>query len=174
MSDWVHCSTVANGIFTAGKRVSVNKLTKEMLLVNTKFQSDGSKLQKIESFSRTGVNSGFFLDGVRVGDISERLNLTHDDQDWLLLRPSGKNYNDGWYFGEFNENNERHGRGICIYPDGGISIGYWDDGYGGPGNNLTIMPSGNVEVGERCMKDGYLRARGTCYKKNGDTEKFGD
>ena len=41
---WVHCSSVANGIFTAGKRVSVNKKTKEMRLVNTKFQSDGSKL----------------------------------------------------------------------------------------------------------------------------------
>ena len=34
---WVHCSSVANGIFTTGKRVSVNMKTKEMKLVNTKF-----------------------------------------------------------------------------------------------------------------------------------------
>ena len=85
----MHCSPVANGIFTGGKSVSVNKYTKEMRLVNTKFQSDGSKLQKIESFTLTGVSRGFYKDGVRVGDITERLNLTNSDQDWLSLRPSG-------------------------------------------------------------------------------------
>ena len=74
-NEWVHCSSVANGIFAAGKRVSVNKQTKEMRLVNTKFQSDGSKLQKIESFTPTGVTSGLYQDGVRVGDINKRLNL---------------------------------------------------------------------------------------------------
>ncbi len=42
--DWVLCSSVANGIFTTGKSVSINKETKEMRLINTKFQSDGSKL----------------------------------------------------------------------------------------------------------------------------------
>ncbi len=87
--DWVHCGSVANGIFTTGKRVSINKKTKEMRLANTKFQSDGSKLQKIESFTSEGVKSGLYLNGVRVGDISERLNLTHDEQDWLSLRPTG-------------------------------------------------------------------------------------
>ena len=76
---WVHCSSVANGIFTAGKRVSINRFTKEMMLVNTKFQSDGSKLQKIESFTSAGVSSGLYLDGVRVCDIIERFNLTHDE-----------------------------------------------------------------------------------------------
>ena len=73
-----------------------------MRLVNTKFQSDGSKLQKIESFTPTGVSSGFYLDGVRVGDINERFNLTHDEQDWLSLRPKGEKYNNGKEFGEFN------------------------------------------------------------------------
>ena len=63
------------------------------MLVNTKFQSDGSKLQKIESFSYKGLSSGFYKDGVRLEDINERLNLTHDDQDWLSLRPSGAQYN---------------------------------------------------------------------------------
>ena len=85
----MHCSSVAHGVFTAGKRVSVNKETKEMRLVNTKFQSDGSKLQKIESFTPAGVTSGLYLDGVRVGDINERFNLIHDEQHWLSLRPTG-------------------------------------------------------------------------------------
>ena len=99
----MHCSSVANGIFTAGKRVSINKKTKEMRLVNTKFQSDGSKLQKIESFTSAGVSSGLYLDGVRVGDINERFNLTHDEQDWLSLRPNGEKYTDEYNrFGEFN------------------------------------------------------------------------
>ncbi len=98
----MHCGSVANGIFTAGKRVSVNIETKEMMLVNTKFQSDGSKLQKIESFTTTGVRSGLYLNGVRLGDISERLNLTHNEQDWLSLRPTGKKYMYGTYLGEFN------------------------------------------------------------------------
>ena len=60
-----------------------------MRLVNTKFQSDGSKIQKIESFTSAGVSSGLYIDGLRVGDINERFNLTHDEQDWLSLRPTG-------------------------------------------------------------------------------------
>ena len=36
-NEWVHCGSVLNVIFSAGKRVSVNKNTKEMKLVNTKF-----------------------------------------------------------------------------------------------------------------------------------------
>ena len=75
----MHCGSVANCIFTAGKRVSLNKETKEMKLVNTKLQSDGSKLQKIESFTNAGVTSGRYKDGVKVGEINERLNLTHDE-----------------------------------------------------------------------------------------------
>jgi hypothetical protein len=90
--EWVHCGSVGNGIFTDGKRVSVNKKTDEMRLVNTKFQSDGSKLQKIKSYTPAGVNSGLYRDGVRVGAINERLNLTFDDQDWLSLMPSGARY----------------------------------------------------------------------------------
>ena len=87
--EWVHCSSVLNGTFGEGRRVSVNRQTKEMKLVNTKFKSDGSKLQKIESFTPAGFTSGLYQDGVRVGGITERLNLTHDEQDWLSLRPTG-------------------------------------------------------------------------------------
>jgi len=67
----------------------------------------GSKIQKIESFTLTGITSGLYQDGVRVGDIFERLNLTHDEQDWLSLRPSGDKYTNGMDFGESNEINER-------------------------------------------------------------------
>ena len=34
---WVHCGSVLNGDVAEGKRVSVNRETKEMRLVNTKF-----------------------------------------------------------------------------------------------------------------------------------------
>ena len=78
---WVHCSSVFNGTFSEGRRVSVNRLTKEMKLVNTKIQSDGSKLQKVESFTASGRTSGFYIDGVRVDDTIERFNLISDDQD---------------------------------------------------------------------------------------------
>ena len=82
------------------------------MLVNTKLKSDGTKLQKVESFSSAGLSTGFYMDGVRVGDITERLNLTNSDQDWLSLRPSGARYFKDNHFGEFNEKNIPHGRGI--------------------------------------------------------------
>ncbi len=34
---WVHCSKVKDGLFADGKRVSVNKKTKVLKLVNTKY-----------------------------------------------------------------------------------------------------------------------------------------
>jgi hypothetical protein len=169
---WIHCSTVANGIFTAGKRVSVNKQTKEMRLVNTKFQSDGSKLQKIESFTPAGVTSGLYQDGVRVGDITERLNLTHDNQDWLSLRPSDAKYYYEGIFGEFNEKNKLHGRGIRIDSYGDIFIGYFNKGWRAPGNFILIYKDGDVDVCEHYLKGGENRARGTRYMANGTIYKF--
>ena len=98
-----------NGTFSEGKRISVNRLTKEMKLVNTKFQSDGSNLQKIESFTASEHTSGFYKNGVKVNDIIERFNLNFEEQDWLSLRPQGGRYHlknqycD--YFGELNADN---------------------------------------------------------------------
>ena len=63
-----------------------------MKLVNTKFQSDGSKLQKIESFTASGQTSGFYTNDVKVDDIIERFNLDLKEQDWLSLRPQGGSY----------------------------------------------------------------------------------
>ncbi len=86
----MHFGYVKKGVFIDGKRVSVNKKTKEMRLVNTKHQSDGSKLQKIQSFTSAGASSGLYRDGVRVGKIIRRLNL--DDQNFFSLRPSSARY----------------------------------------------------------------------------------
>jgi hypothetical protein len=114
--EWVHCSSVLNGTFSEGRRVSVNPETKQMKLVNTKFQSDGSKLQKIESFTDDGYESGFYNNDVKVDAIIERFNLNLEEQDWLSLRPQGGRYHTKWgdedYFGELNAHNEPHGRGI--------------------------------------------------------------
>ncbi len=87
---WVHCSSVLNGRFGEGRRVSVNLITNQMKLVKTKFQSDGSKLQKIEIYGIFENESGFYIDGVRVDDIIERFNL--EEQDWLSLKPQGGSY----------------------------------------------------------------------------------
>ena len=134
-----------------------------MRLVNTKFQSDGSKLEKIESFTSEGVNSGLYLDGVRVGDINKRLNLTHYNKDWLSLRPSGARYFIDNYFGELNEKNIPHGRGIYIFPSGRIRIQYFNNGRYVPGTNfIDIRHGGDVDVGECYLKDGKMLDRGTC------------
>ena len=89
---WVHCSSVLNGKLFEGRRVSVNRQGERMKLVNTKFQSDGSKLQKIESFTASEHKSGFYKDGVKVDAIIERFNLNLEEQDWLSLRPQGGSY----------------------------------------------------------------------------------
>ncbi len=168
----MHCSPVANGIFADGKRVSVNILTKEMRLVHTKLQSDGSKLQKIESFTSEGVNSGLYLDGVRVSDINKRFNLTHDDQDWLSLRPSGARYLSGSFFGEINAKNSLHGRGIEIDSKGNIAIQHWDNCGWAPGYFIWIMSDGYVSVGEWYLEDGEMRSYGTRYLTDGTSSKF--
>ena len=107
---WLHCSSVLNGgKFSDGKRISVNRVTKEMKLVNTKFQSDGSKLQKIESFTALKHTSGLYKNDVRVEYIIERFNLNLEEQDWFSMRPQGGRYHfKGTYddrFGELNADN---------------------------------------------------------------------
>ncbi len=144
------------------------------MLVNTKFQSDGSKLQKIESFTPTSVSSGLYKDGERVGDINERLNLTHDNHDWLSLRPSGARYFKDDYFGEFSEKNNPHGRGIYIYFDGDIRFQYYHNGATASGNYIHIYKDGEFDVGEGYFKDGMkLHHRCTRYCTDGTSVKYG-
>ncbi len=44
----------------------------------------------------------------------------------------------GKYYGELNANSEAHGRGISIYNDGRIWIGYFEDGWLSTGNFIQI------------------------------------
>ena len=147
-----------------------------MKLVNTKFQSDGSKLQKIESFTASEQTSGFYKNDVKVDDIIERFNLNLEEQDWLSLRPQGSRYYK-WdlinHFGELNADNKLHGRGFRISLGGNINIQYWNNGRDAPGrvcvdilltyihsitistgNYIYITRHGDVEVGEKYLKDG--------------------
>jgi hypothetical protein len=57
-------------------------------------------------------------------------------------------------FGEVNENNELHGRGIRIWNDGTIHIGYFEDGYDSTDNYIWIDSSGGFAVGYVYYKDG--------------------
>ncbi len=61
--DWVHCCKVEQGVFQAGRMVSVNKSEKVLQLTNKKCLSDQSVLKKIERFSKQGVARDFFVDG---------------------------------------------------------------------------------------------------------------
>lgn len=71
------------------------------------------------------------------------------------------------YFGELNEKNELHGRGIKIYFDG-IDIGYFDKGEYAPGNYIVIGPDGEFDVGKFYTDaGGLLKCNRTQYNTNG-------
>jgi hypothetical protein len=100
------------------------------------------------------------------------------------MRPSASFLNEGkldfgyvywdcWtYFGELNENNEAHGRGIRIYNCDHILIGYWKDGECATGHYISISPDGGFSVGEKYKKDGEIRYRGTTYFEDGTEKKY--
>ena len=54
----------------------------------------------------------------------------------------------GLDFGELNENNKLHGRGIYIHDDGEIWIGYYENGGYSTGNYINIFSDGVFLVGE--------------------------
>ncbi len=59
-------------------------------------------------------------------------------------------------FGEFNQDNDLHGRGIQIWNDGEIWIGYYEKGGLSTGNYIYIRYDGVFWVGEKYLKDGVL------------------
>ena len=61
------------------------------------------------------------------------------------------------------KNKELHGRCSYINPDGGIFIGYYNNGWDAPGNFINIYDDGRVYVAEGYMKDGKISHRGTTY-----------
>ncbi len=72
----------------------------------------------------------FLKDGHNMADIVARLNLCKDPKNWLSMQPdslkdSGQS---GLGFEEVNGKNRLNGRGIRIYDDGAIYIGYFENG----------------------------------------------
>ncbi len=65
-------------------------------------------------------------------------------------------------FGEINEDNVLHGRGIDINWTG-IWFGYFEDGELSTGNYILIWSDGEFEVGKVYIKDGERRVRGSQY-----------
>ena len=47
--EWIHYGRVTNGVFT-GRSGSINKNGREMRYLKTKYQSDGTQLQKVEQY----------------------------------------------------------------------------------------------------------------------------
>ena len=70
-------------------------------------------------------------------------------------------------FGEHNEHNKLHGKGVYINSSGNITIGYFDDGDDAPGNNIIIKNDGEFYLGETFFKDGRIGLRGTIYCTDG-------
>ncbi len=70
-------------------------------------------------------------------------------------------------FGEVDENNKLHGRGIQIWSDGPILIGLWENGVRSTGNCIYIRSSGHFRVGETYIKDELRWMRCTEYRTDG-------
>ena len=76
------------------------------------------------------------------------------------------------YYGEVNADGKQHGRGIIIWNDGFIHIGYFKNGDRSTGNYIHILSDGVFVVGEYYMKDGRLRGRGNRYKIDCSEEEY--
>ncbi len=116
--------------------VSFNHEGNILKLINKKLLDDGSVLKKIEVFSHSGAEYEFLKNDLKIIDFSARLNLFKDPKDWLSMKPNPVRYleiytdeeGSSHSFGELNEDNELHGRGIEIYDNGVIFIAYYEDG----------------------------------------------
>ncbi len=172
---WVHCGKVKDDEFQDGRKVSVNSKNKLLKLTNQKFLADGSVHKKIERFSQQGVEKHFLKDDQVKAKIVPRLNGWHDAENWLSMRPGAQYYRDDFVntlFGEFNNDNKLHGRGIEIWNDGFIVLGYHEIGRWSTGNYIRISKDGWFTVGKKYIKDGLTWKRGTEYYKHGKEEKY--
>ncbi len=108
--------------------VSANTYDKRLKIINQKCLADGRVLYKIEQFSNKGVVKYFEIDGQEV--VEPRLNLIKNTQNWSSMQPNPLRWysnHDGSAFGEINEHNRLHGRGISLNI-GGICFGYFKNG----------------------------------------------
>ncbi len=155
--------------------MSVNEDAKILKLTCKKLQIDGSVFSKIEIFSNSGAEYNFLQNGQKIADIIARLNLCKDSQNWLSMQPNPlRYYSDSGLtknFGEHKEDNEENGRGIRIFNNGDICIGYFENGRL-IGNLIAINSDGTFYVGENYLKDGRILWRGTQYKTDGSELKI--
>ncbi len=79
----------------------------------------------------------------------------------------------GWkYYGELNADGKEHGRGIIIFNNGYLDIGYYEDGYRSTGNYIIIYSDGVFGVAESYMRDGKRWYRCTQYKTDGTERPY--
>lgn len=98
-----------------------------------------------------GFKSGFYINSIRVCDISQRLKSHKNKQNWLSMNPKNSKYimwGKTQQFGECNENNRLQGKGIQIYPLGTIVIGNFADGINTAGHYIVIKIGDEFSVGE--------------------------
>jgi hypothetical protein len=136
---------------------------------------DGALLQKVELIGLQGVETDFYVDCERTGNVIRRINLLQSEKTWLSLN----SFNCGnsfdfcskhvEYFGEHNSFNKLNGRGIAFYFDEYMGycryvvIGNWNHGKRDPGDYILIWFDDNNEffLGEKYIKDGKIRTRST-------------
>ena len=184
---WLSCCGVKNGTFTDGKRVSVNLKTKELQLDIIKRLPDGTLLQKVELIGLKEVETDFYVDCERKGDVIRRINLLQSDKTWFSMNSfTCRIRYDGYVpsYGEHNSVNKLNGKGIRFgYNDDvydsrirNLTIGYWEMGERAPGAYIHILGSHDsleldeFYLGEIDIKDGerYYK-RCTKYKRDGST-----
>ena len=91
----------------------------------------------------------------------------------ILTPLQSKTYSNGSkYYGELNENDKPHGRGIRILNDGYIHIGYFEKDMESTGNYITIYSDCRFEVGEFYFKDRVKWERGKCYFGAGTVRQY--
>ncbi len=83
-----------------------------------------------------------------------------------------KTYWWGKYYGEVDADGKGHCRGILIWNNGRITIGYFENDDVSTGNYITIYWNGEFRVGKYYTKDGVSWERGTQYYTNGKEEKY--
>jgi len=96
------------------------------------------------------VQSGIFSNG----KLAVAFDFTNQASGFLSISGNYTKTADCIEFGERNEANNLHGKGIIISSFGTIYICYWNNGRFAPGNYLYIESDGDFSVGEYYMKDG--------------------